>query len=212
MNKNEMKAELNNNNVIDNPFDVMLYHSLELTRELMFACRRLRNPEIPEIICTNKDKINNRVENIMCEYSKLMNMSDETIALCRETSSYYKDPKFSKMNDELLKLENELNTVYDKINPSRNDKFERVKLGEESDEYKRLIELRFIISDSDKLSNFSDSYLRSLCDVISSPEECVPNWMTQEEFDKKNKIVKEYNLTENDVEYMISYRNWRKNN
>lgn len=207
MTDKEMRLELKENGVKDNPFDVMLHHSLELTRDLLFACHRLKNPEIPEQICTNNDKLNSCMDKITEEFSKLLSMSDETIAMCRETSYYYQQENFNKMNEGLLEFERDMETVWSRCVPSRNDRYEQIRLGIESDEYKRLIELRNIITKSEELSSADDRYLHSLCDVISRPEKCVPCWMTQEELEKKQEIIKKYNLSEDDVEYMISYRN-----
>ena len=207
MTDKEMRLELKENRVKDKPFDVMLYHSLELTRDLLFACHRLKNPEIPEQICTNKDRLNSCMDKITEEFSKLLSMSDETVAMCRETSCYYQQDNFNKMNESLLEFERDMETVWSKCAPSRNDRYERIRLGVESDEYKRLLELRNIITESEELSLVDDRYLYSMCDVISRPKECVPCWMTQEELEKKQEIIKKYSLSEDDVEYMISYRN-----
>ena len=80
----------------------------------------------------------------------------------------------------------------------------------ESKEYKRLLELRKIISESEELSSADDKYLHSLCDVISRPYECVQHWMAKEEFEKKQEIIQKYGLSEDDINYMISYRNSEK--
>lgn len=207
MTDKEMRLELKENGVKDNPFDVMLHYSLELTRDLLFACHRLKNPEIPEQICTNKDRLNSYMDKIIEEFSKLLSMSDEAVAMCRETSCYYHQDNFNKMNESLLEFERDMETVLSKCVPSRNDRYEQIRLGVESDEYKRLLELRNIITESEELSSVSDGYLQSMCDVISRPEECVPCWMAQEELEKKQEIIKKYSLLEDDIEYMISYRN-----
>lgn len=41
-----MRLELKEKEIKDNPFDVMLHHSLELTRDLLFACHRLKILEL----------------------------------------------------------------------------------------------------------------------------------------------------------------------
>ena len=133
-------------------------------------------------------------------------MSNETVAMCRETSYYYQQDKFNKMNESLLEFERNMETVWSRSVPSRNDRFEQIRLGRDSEEYKRLLELRSI-SDSLELSLVDDKYLYSLCDVISRPDECVQYWMTKEELEKKQEIIQKYNLSEDDINYMISYRN-----
>lgn len=194
----------------DNLFDVMLHHSIELTRDLLFACHRLKNPDISEHICTNEERLESYMDKIREEFSKLLNMSNETVTMCRETSYYYQKDKFNKMNESLLEFERNMETVWSRCVPNRNDRFEQIRLGRDSKEYKRLLELRSIISDSEELSSVDDKYLHSLCDVISRPDECVQYWMTKEELEKKQEIIQKYGLLEEDIEYMISYRNSKK--
>lgn len=207
MTDRDMYLELKENKVKDNPFDVMLHHSIELTRDLLFACHRLKNPEIPKQFCTNEERLESCMNKIREEFSKLLSMSDETVAMCRETSCYYQQDKLDKMNKSLLEFERNMETVWSRCVPNRNDRFEQIRLGKESEEYNRLLELRNIISESEELSSVDDKYLCSLCDVISRPDECVKYWMTQEELEEKQEIIKKYGLLEDDVEYMISYRN-----
>jgi len=202
----EMRLELEDNDVNDNPFDVMLHHSLEMTRELLFACCRLKNSEIPEGICINLETLKKRMDIITKEFNKLLNMSKETVAMCRETSYYYQQKEFNKINDSLLRFEKNMETVWSRCVPNRNDRFEKIKLGEESNEYKRILELREIIDKSEELSCVDKKHLCSLCDVINRPNECIKYWMSENEFEKKNEIVKKYNLTEEDVNYMIAYK------
>lgn len=206
MTEKEMQLELEGNEVKDNPFDVMLHHSMEITRDLLFACHRLKNPEIPEGICTNLERLEERMDKITEEFNKLLNMSDETVAMCRETSFYYQHTEFDKMNDSLLKFERNMETVWSRCVPNRNDRFEKIRLGEESEQYKRILELREIIDKSEELSSVDDSFLYSLCDVIDRPDDCVKYWMTEEEFEKKKAVVEKYELTEQDINYMVAYK------
>ena len=206
----KMRLELKENRVEDNPFDVMLYHSLELTRELLFACHRLRNPEVSEELCINKNKINSYMDNIKEEFSKLQNMSDETVSMCRESAHYYPNDIFEKMNTILLGFENDMETLFSRCNPVRNDRFEKIRLGVESDEYQRLLELRDIITNSKEISSVSDDYLYALCDVIKFSDEYITLSMSPEDLKDMKKIINKYSLTEDEIEYMISYRNRKK--
>lgn len=206
MTEKEMRLELKENEVKDNPFDAMLHHSMEMTRDLLFACHRLKNPEIPEGICTNLEKLEKLMDKITEEFDKLLNMSAETVAMCRETSFYYQQEEFNKMNDSLLEFERNMETVWSRCNPNRNDKFEQIRLGKESDEYKRLLELREIINTSKELSSVDRGYLCSLHDVITRPEDCKKYWMSEEELEEKEEIIEKYNLKEEDINYMIAYK------
>lgn len=211
MKDKDMSLELKENNINDNPFDVMLYHSLELTRDLLFACHRLKNQDIPEQIQPNVDNLYSHIDKITEEFSKLMNMSTETVTICRETSYYYKQDEFNTMNNSLLKFENNMETVWSRCVPNRNDRYEQLRLGKDSNEYKRLLELRTIITESKELSSVDNNYLNSMIDVINCPDTCTKNcWMAQNELEERRNIIKKYNLTENDIEYMLSYRNSNK--
>ena len=210
MTDRDMHLELKENKVKDNPFDEMMYNALELTRGLLFACHRLKNQEVPEQVCINNEMLDIYVNRIKEDFSKLLAMSNETVTMCRETSYYYQQDKFDKMNESLLEFERNMETVWSRCIPNRNDRFEQIRLGKESKEYKRLLELRKIISESEELSSVDDKYLHSLCDVISRPDECVQHWMAKEEFEKKQEIIQKYGLSEDDINYMISYRNSEK--
>lgn len=206
MTEKEIHLELEEHNVEDNPFDVMLHHSMEITRELLFACHRLKNPEIPEGFCTNLERLEKYMNRIVEEFNNLLDMSEETVAMCRETSFYYQPMEFNKMNDSLLKFERNMETVWSRRVPNRNNRFEKIRLGEESEQYKRILELREIIDKSKELSSVDDSFLHSLCDVIDRPDDCVKYWMTEEEFEKKKEIIEKYKLTEQDINYMVVYK------
>lgn len=206
MTEKEMYLELKENKVEDNPFDAMLHHSMEITRDLLFACHRLKNPEIPEGIYTNLERLEIWIDRIKEEFNKLLDMSEETVAMCRETSYYYQQEYFNKMNDSLLEFERNMETVWSRCVLNRNDRFEQIRLGKESEEYKRLLELRDIISTSEELSVVDDGYLCSLHDVIERPEECKEYWMSEEELEEKKKIIEKYHLTEKDIDYMKAYK------
>ena len=213
MTDEEMRLELKELNVKDNPFDAMLHHSLELTRDLLFACIRFRNSKIPEGFWLREDIIDFFVGNIKDEFSKLSKMSEELVAMCRETSCYSISSynKFNKANECLLELERNMQTVFSECVPNRNDRFEQIRLGVDSDEYKRLLELRDIVSKSDELSSVDCGYMYSLITVINNPDDFERYGMlSQKEFEERLSIVEKYNLTEDDILYMIAYKRTSK--
>lgn len=206
MTNKEITLELKENKVDDNPFDVMLHFSIEITRDLLFACQRLKNPEVPEHVCTNLDRLESYMNKITREFEKLLNMSEETVAMCRETSFYYQEDNLDRMNESLLKFDKDLPTVWGQCVPSRNDRFEQLRLGKDSDAYKRLLELRKIVTESE-LSCVNVGYLYSLCDIIDEPSECLQyRWLTEDELEERRKIIEKYKLTEDEIQYMISYQ------
>lgn len=209
MTENEMSVELKENNITDNPFDSMLHHAMELTRELLFACHRLRNNEIPEQFWTSEEKLGQLTDKINEEFSKLQNITDETVSMCRETSFYYQPKEFERLNDELLKSERCMDTVWTRCNPNRNDRFERIRLGKDSKQYERLIELREISENAEEFMCLERRDLNDLCDVILRPDKCIEyGWETKEKLEEKKKIIEKYHLTEEDVEYIIAYRKY----
>ena len=114
------------------------------------------------------------------------------------------------MNTILLGFENDMETLFSRCNPVRNDRFEKIRLGVESDEYQRLLELRDIITNSKEISSVSDDYLYALCDVIKFSDEYITLSMSPEDLKDMKKIINKYSLTEDEIEYMISYRNRKK--
>ena len=139
-------------------------------------------------------------------------MSEETVVMCRETSCYSISSynKFNKANECLLELERNMQTVFSECVPNRNDRFEQIRLGVDSDEYKRLLELRDIASKSDELSSVDCNYMYSLITVINNPDDFERYGMSQKEFEERLSIVEKYNLTEDDIRYMIAYKRTSK--
>lgn len=204
----KMQEELKENNVVDNPLDIMLYFSLELARDLLFASHRIKNSTIPQQLRTKLENLEFNMNKIKEEFSKIENMSEETVRMLRKTSHYFNNDEFEKANKYLIRLERVMDTLWTESVPCRNDRFERIRLGEESEEYKRLLELKNIIDNSEELSSVDDKYLHSLSDVLYDPNECIDNlWMSPEEVREKQEIINKYHLTQNDIDYMIAYRN-----
>lgn len=212
MTNEEIKKELEKYEIKDNPFDVLCYNALELARMMLFACSRLRNPVIPEPIRETKEHLGYYIDIITDQFNTLFDMSDDTVALCRKTSYYDSHcDKFNDLNDKLIKAENVMETVWTRCNPNRNDTFEKIRLGEDSKEYKHILYLRKVAKElcdtykSDKGTLITIDYLCSMIDVIERPEDCVPYFMSKESFDEKIDIIKKYKLSVGDIHYLESY-------
>lgn len=194
--------ELRKRNIRDNPFDNMLYYSFELTRTLMFASKRYKNIKDNGMQIT-PEKITALTSGIAQELKTLKGLSDEAVEFCKDTS-YVGDAKKAKAIDSLgatiLKSEEHLETSKVFNAPCRNDEFERVRLGESSDEYLRLIRLRELAKTAPELKSATEDFLYSLCDILYD----------EESGDKtschKREIIRKYNLTEEDIEYIISLK------
>lgn len=184
----------------DNPFDVMMYHSLELSREVLFMSRRMRTEN--DRFCPNL----NRVERIKEQYDIIKQLPDEMVRRLAEASHYYPNPSFGMMNELLLKKNHELSTVFTRINPCHNDTVEEIIYGKDSKEMARLNRLKEIADEFIKMGFAKDDFFR-LCDVITDPECAKTHFFTsEEEFEKYCGIINQYQLTDKEIGYMVSYK------
>ena len=198
-----VKNELEKYGVVDNPFDNMLYYSLELVRTLTFACKRYKNRKENgmQISPENIDKL---TTGIAKELDALKHMSDETVDFCKDTSSIRDDKKakqFETFNATALKNEEclEISKVYDM--PCRNDAFEKTRLGEDSEEYKRLLYLRKLVLTVPEFKNASEDFLYDLYDLLDLEEESGDKTVC-----RKRLLIDKYSLTESDIGYIISLK------
>lgn len=206
MTENRIRQELMEHEINDNPFDVMLYHSLEMSRDLLFSRHRLRVPVMGEF-CVKLQNLDAHIDIIKAEYSKLLTLSDEAIAMCRETSCYYENVSFNKLNMALLDYENNLETLWNRCVPNRNDRFEQLRLGNESSEYQRLLELRKIADDSAEFKRLNHEQLMGLSEMVLWGEDYITRgYITEKEYKRKKAIIDKYTLAYDDIMYIVAYR------
>ena len=190
----------------DNPFDIMMYASLELMRSVMFAARRYRNGGVAESLWrSDEDVIDRFVEMIHHQYSILNSVNQETIDFLRTHSymgglDYHKD--FSDNNKHILSMEKKLDTIYSHTIPCRDLEYEKVRLENDPATMMRLLSRQ----------NLADKYgitkakLYHLLDVLECPEGIITTTSEEEESVKQDKkFIEENRLTSDDIEYMISY-------
>ena len=214
MSESELKKEFERNNVEDNPFDVLLYQSLELTRGFLFAISRLKSGDVNERFCISEELINHRIDIIKKNYKALQSMTSNAVDVCRSTAYY--QPIQMETNNLLLKLERCMETVYTRSVPCRNLEFERIRLGDGSMEFNWLCELRSFV---DKISH---DKRKKYFDILSSVEEYYRNPdkyeggfeyflegqdLNSEEYDDLVDIIREYGFDKRDIDYMKSYLN-----
>lgn len=205
----KIKSELEENGVVDNPFDVMLYKSMEVVRHILFASHRLKNEDAPINACTTSERLSDEFDFVLEQFRTLEGMSEETVKFLREASSLYNGTKFNCCNDSLLRLEEKLQTTWNQTSPVRPDKFEIVRLGEDSEEYKRMLELRDIATDPSKLGARHEDYLNSLCDVITHGEDCIDRWLTSRKaYEDRKSLVDKFSLSIEDIDYMIAWKRY----
>lgn len=193
--------------ITDNPFDVMVYHALEMARDVLFSCNRLRcghigleNKTISEYI------LNYNFQYILQNYQKIMEMPQECVDICRKHCIYdeiFKRPNY--INDTLLSLENAMHTVWTEDRPCRDIDYEKSRLGEDSDEYKRLLELRSLVDSEKNLAKFCKD-LHRMNDVIRHGKMAIEYGFCEEyEYEYLKKFVDDNKLNYTDIRYMISY-------
>ena len=190
----------------DNPFDIMMYASLELTRSVMFAARRYRNGGVAESLWkSDEDVIDRFVEMIHHQYSILNSVNQETIDFLRTHSymggiDYHKD--FSDNNKYILSMEKKLDTIYSHTVPCRDLEYEKVRLENDPAMMMRLLSRQNLV---DKYG-LTRVRLYNLLDVLECPEGIITTTSEEEESVKQDKkFIEENNLTSDDIEYMISY-------
>ena len=145
-----MRVDLDKFEIEDNPFDYLLCKSLELSRALLFAGRRYKNGNVCEAVDAYRkpEIISNLINDITKYIGKLALMNMTTVALCRYTSAVHENDLFNTINNTLLKFERLLPRKMDYGNPARNDELEKIRLGEDSPEYQRLLELRKVYEEN----------------------------------------------------------------
>lgn len=203
-NEERIRDELSKYCVEDNLFDLALYYATELARYVVFSSSRYRNPEVPEAIYNKENQLNPYIEKLTSIYDTLDSLSDETVEFLRNTSKMTERYGIqNSANHRLLNIQKQLDTIMTKCVPCRNIEYEKIRLGEDSDQYKRLLYLRKIIDENEFLT---DEYLDRLIDILNYKREVIRyRWCTEEEYTEKYNFIQTYNLSERDIEYMISY-------
>lgn len=203
-NEERIRDELSKYCVEDNLFDLALYYATELARYVVFSSSRYRNPEVPEAIYNKENQLNPYIEKLTSIYDTLDSLSDETVEFLRNTSKMTERYGIqNSANHRLLNIQKQLDTIMTKCVPCRNIEYEKVRLGEDSDQYRRLLYLRKIVDENEFLSN---EYLNRLIDILNHKRKVIEyHWCTEEEYTEKYNFIQTYNLSERDIEYMISY-------
>lgn len=209
----KIKLELEKYNIVDNPFDLLMYHSIELTQYLLFACSRMKNLTIPEEIQSSLDEFQSRISVIEDIFTMLMDMDDEATIFCRDTSFYADYQEFNDLNDRLFKSIQKMNTIYTRFTPARKDSYEKIRLGKDSKEYQRIKYLQSLLLNKEgDLFGVDSDYLYKLAEIARNPEYAIKCYddITDIELQKSKELIKLHQLTEEDIQYLISvYYNYK---
>lgn len=190
-------------NIEDNPFDVIAYATMEIMRNSMFSSRRYRDEFVNESLWNGYKSYEGCIKTIESQYDILDKVNEKTIKFLREYSYFgYDYNRFKPVNDYILNLEKELNIKNSHVNPFRDLEYEKVRLGEDSKEYQRLI---FLINLTDRLV-LSIDYLSKMIDLINNGEQVLEyGWVTIDNYNYMKSIINDNHLSCQDIEYMISY-------
>ena len=199
MDTNKIKEEMQREGIVDNPFDLMMVNAIELTRMILFASHRYKNHEVCEVVDAYKNPkiISVYMECINDELKKLANVSEETVTLCQRTSKYYIE--LNSINEKLFEFSKTIPTLYTCTVPCRNDEFEKIRLGEDSECYRRIVELRELCH----IAKFDSHDIDRMKEILSSEKDFEHN----PAYHGLENLMKKYHLTYNDVSYMESYIN-----
>lgn len=205
MNEEWVRDDLFDYGIEDNLFDLALYYATELARYVVFSSSRYRNPGVPEAIYNRENQLDPYIEKLTSIYDTLDSLSDETVEFLRNTSKMTERYGIqNSTNHRLLNIQKQLDTIMTKCVPCRNIEYEKVRLGENSDQYKRLLYLRKII---DKDENIDKDYLSRCIAILDKGKLVIEyKWDSKEGFDEKSNFIKTHNLTAKDIEYMVSYK------
>lgn len=200
LDEKDISADCAVHNIEDNPFDVMLFLSIELVRDMIFASSRYRNPKFPKSLYLSQDAIESKVGIILYQLSKLEKVNPDTIAFLRKSSFGYSAE--NSIYEYLLNLEKQLNTIYNHSVPCRDIEYEKVRCGENSKYYKRLLFLRNIVDSGE----FTEKIKSHTIDVIDNDKKCIEfGWCSEEDYSDIISFLNKYDLNSDEIEYMLSY-------
>lgn len=205
LDEKDISADCAVHNIGDNPFDVMLFFSLELVKDMIFASSRYRNPKVPESLYVCPDHIESKIDIILNQLSKLEKVNPDTIKFLRKFS--FGCNAENGICEYLNNLENKLNTIYNRSVPCRDIEYEKIRCGENSKYYKRLLFLRNIVDSGE----FTEKIKSHAIDVIDNDKKCIEfGWCSEEDYSNIISFLSKYDLNSDEIEYMIEYTKNKK--
>lgn len=194
-----IKENLEYFDITDNPFDLIAHYAIEILRNTMIASIRYRNKIYTDHIDGRMDKNESMMDHIRDMYQIIDYLNEDTVEFLRKTSYFGKDHRlFNLISKSLLQYQIDMDTVYSHIIPCRDIEYEKIRLGEDSDEYQRMLTLHSLVDNNyineDVYEIFEDSI-----------NDCKQELITEEEYEYAERIIQEYDLTNDDLEYMKSY-------
>lgn len=205
-------------NIEDNPFDVMYYMSLELTRCVLFDMHRC-GVDVIDRVAMKKSTVEYYTENIKKQFDIIHSLPADVKEICRQTS-IYGSRDFTDQNKFLFSEEQKLDIKKTQCVPVRNIEFEKARLGSCSHEYFRLTELRNSSIIRDSLLTLDKSELYRLIEYIDltnatgeSLQKKMANFHNMDgsslDYGTCRELVERFNLTSDEIEFLIRYKQKR---
>lgn len=208
----DMRQELEQNNIVDNPIDVIKYHLSNMAKST------LRMIDSTELSLLDKGNARNFIREIRdCttmiadEIRRTLNLSGDTINMCIETSYNLQKDKIDDMYNSISEYQKcfEVRANRKREIPCRHYVFERIRLGETSDDYKKIVKLRRIVDDmfDESLTVMTDLYsMEGIIEygVVNYRTTVNPN-ITDDSAIYCKMMVDRYALCLDDILYMIAY-------
>ena len=136
------------------------------------------------------------------ETSILNSVNEETIKFLKYHSILTHGGEFNEINEYMLTLEDNLDTIYSHIVPCRDLEYEKVRLENDPAMMMRLLSRQNLV---DKYG-LTRVRLYNLLDALDCIEDITTNNPEEEEsVEQDKKFIEKNNLTYDDIEYMISY-------
>lgn len=195
---------LSDENSVSNPFDVFVQTSLELARASLFFQQRFKNTDSGFAIrVEDMDSVKSYYERMCQQFEILNSIPQEELEICRKTSFYSDNDKFSSLNKELFEKSQGIPTIYSDSNPYINTEFEELVYGKDSDKYKRHAYLREVVC---RDYSFSREDLCKCCDILTHGlDYCKYHFgISDKDAEHLQGVIDCYNLTTEDCDYMCS--------
>ncbi len=186
-------------NIVDNPFDIMLNSAFEIARKVLFITTRLNHDDkiIAKIAINNINSLQHEMDIILEEIEKIKNLPDDIIEQLRESMAKI---DHDEVNRYLFRQQHKMPIQKWYTCPAYDPIFTSFKYGNESDEV-------IAVKHLNKLANFVPFDATDFLSIIDVLQGEYDENMDDERIDEYKDFIRKEQLTEEDLSYMYSYKN-----
>lgn len=186
-------------NIVDNPFDIMLNSAFEIARKVLSITTRLNHDDkiVAKNAISNINSLQHEMDIILEEIEKIKNLPDDIIEQLRESMAKI---DHNEVNRYLFRQQYKMPIQKWYTCPAYDPIFTSLKYGNESDEV-------IAVKHFKKLANsvpFDATDFLSIIDVLQGEYD---ENMDDERIDEYKDFIRKEQLTEEDLSYMYSYKN-----